>query len=187
MTTITPAVDSAQDQIRHQISQSVNQALIKHQQELQLEREQIKCLTQLLSSCINFSPDEHCVVAIKRLTELLDRHQQASDRVCDVLNTLTQAKDAQDLTVNDQGEIVKRLELGLSELAQRLKIDHEHKLSAAIRNPLTWTKLMAAYADSDGYQWQFPHSKRGFYRRSNLVIVGTKKIPIEVAPSAALN
>jgi hypothetical protein len=187
MTTSTPAVDSPQDQIRHQLSQSVNQALIKHQQELQLEREQIKCLTQLLSSCINFSPDEHCVVAINRLTELLDRHQQASDRVCNVLNTLTQAKDAQGLTVNDQGEVVTCIRLGLSELAQRLKIDQDHKLSAAIRNPLTWSKLINAHPDPDGYQWQFPRSKRGFYRRSNLVIVGNKKVAIEAAPSAALN
>jgi hypothetical protein len=190
MTTSTPAVDSLQDQIRQQLSQSVNQALIKHQQELQLEREQIKCLTQLLSSCINFSPDEHCLLAIKRLTELLERHQQASDRVCTVLNTLTQSKDAQDLTVNDQGEVVTCLRLDLTELTQRLKIDpakQAKNLAAAIRNPVAWSTLMNAHPDPDGYQWQFPRSKRGFYDRRNLKIVGTKMVTIEASPSAALN
>ncbi len=167
------------------LSQSVNQTLTTHQQQLQLEREQIKCLTQLLSSCVNFSLDEHCLSAIKRLTELLDRHQQSATQVCDVLNTLTQAKDARNLTIDSQGEVATTLTLELAELAQRLGINLSTRLSKAAHNRADWLKLMNSHPDPDGYQWQAPSLKRGFHHNPHLKIVGTK--PVKLAPGSSLN
>jgi hypothetical protein len=167
------------------LSQSVNQTLTTHQQQLQLEREQIKCLTQLLSSCVNFSLDEHCLSAIKRLTELLERHQQSATQVCDVLNTLTQAKDARNLTIDSQGEMATTLTLELNELAQRLGIDPPTKLSKAAHSQSAWSKLMNSHADPDSYQWQAPHFKRGFHHNPHLKIVGTK--PVKLAPGSSQN
>ena len=158
------------------LAQSVNQTLATHQQQLQLEREQIKCLTQLLSSCVNFSLDEHCLSAIKRLTELLDRQQQASTQVLNVLTTLAQAKDAQALTIDSQGEIATYLTLELGALAQRLGIDKFTKLSTATHHLSDWTKLMKEYPDADGYLWQCPKSKRGFYHNTHLQVIGTKTV-----------
>ncbi len=158
------------------LAQSVNQTLTTHQQQLQLEREQIKCLTQLLSSCVNFSLDEHCLSSIKRLTELLEQQQQASTQVFNILTTLTQAKDAQDLTIDSKGEIATYLTLELGELAQRLGIDKFNKLSAATHHVTDWSKLMSAHPDPDGYQWQLPKSKRGFYHNTRLQVIGTKTV-----------
>ena len=183
--TITPVVDSPQEQICQRLAQSVNQTLTTHQQQIQLEREQIKCLTQLLSSCVNSRLDAHCLSAVKRLTELLDRHQQATDRVYDVLNTLTQAKDAQALTVDSQGEIATSLKLDLSKLAQRLGINRLTQLSSATHNTNDWSKLMKAHPDPDGYQWQFPGFKRGFYHKTRLEILGTKTV--NLATGSSLN
>jgi hypothetical protein len=160
------------------LAKSVNQTLTTHQQELELEREQIKCLTQLLSSCANFSPDEHCLKAIHRLTELLERHQQSATQVVTVLNTLTQAKDARSLTIDSQGEIATCLKLELGELAQRLKIDKFTQLSKAAHHLTDWARLMTAYPDPDGYQWQFPLTKPGFYHNARLQIVGTKTVSL---------
>ena len=160
------------------LAQSVNQTLTTHQQQIQLEREQIKCLTQLLSSCVNFSLDEHCLSAIKRLTELLEQQQQSSTQVFNILTTLTQAKDTQHLTIDQRGEIATCLKLELGELAQRLKIDKFTKLSTATHNPTTWSKLMIAHPDPDGYQWQFPSSKRGFYHNTHLQVIGTKTVKL---------
>jgi hypothetical protein len=167
------------------LAQSVNQTLTTHQQQIQLEREQIKCLTQLLSSCVNFSLDEHCLSAIKRLTELLEQQQQSSTQVFNILTTLTQAKDAQNLTIDQRGEIATGLKLELGELAQRLKIDNFTKLSTATHSLASWSRLMVAYPDPDGYQWQFPSSKRGFYHNPRLQVVGTKTV--NLAANSSLN
>ncbi len=183
MTTLNPTVESQQEQLCQRITQSVNQTLTTHQQQLQLEREQIKCLTQLLSSCEDFSVDEHCLVAVKRLTELLDRHQQAADRVYDVLNTLTQAKDAQALTLDRQGEIATSMKLELGILSRRLGIPRIARLSSAAHNLNEWSKLMKAYPDPDGYQWQFPGFKRGFFHQQHLQIVGTKTVNLVTGSS----
>jgi hypothetical protein len=158
------------------LAQSVNQTLTTHQQQIQLEREQIKCLTQLLSSCVNFSLDEHCLSAIKRLTELLEQKQQSSTQVFNILTTLTQAKDAQHLTIDQRGEIATCLKLDLGELAQRLKIDKFTRLSTATHSLAAWSKLMTTHPDPDGYQWQFPSSKRGFYHNTHLQVIGTKTV-----------
>ena len=160
------------------LAQSVNQTLTTHQQQIQLEREQIKCLTQLLSSCVNFSLDEHCLSAIKRLTDLLEQQQQSSTQVFNILTTLTQAKDAQNLTINQRGEIATYLKLELGELAQRLKIDKFTRLSTATHNLATWSNLMITHPDPDGYQWQFPSSKRGFYHKTRLQVIGTKTVDL---------
>jgi hypothetical protein len=165
------------------LAQSVNQTLTTHQQQIQLEREQIKCLTQLLSSCVNFSLDEHCLSAIKRLTELLEKQQQSSTQVLTILTTLTQAKDAQNLTVDNKGEIATYLTLELGELAQRLGIDKFNKLSAATHHATDWSKLMSAYPDPDGYQWQLPKSKRGFYHNTRLQVIGTKTVNLALTSS----
>ena len=167
------------------LAQSVNQTLTTHQQQLQLEREQIKCLTQLLSSCVNFSLDEHCLSAIKRLTELLERHQQSATQVCDVLNTLAQAKDARNLTIDSQGAMATTLTLELTELAQRLGINPTTKLSKAVHNQAAWLRLMNSYLDPDGYQWQAPIFKRGFHHNPHLKVIGTKAV--KLAPSSSLN
>jgi hypothetical protein len=167
------------------LAQSVNQTLSSHQQQLQLQQEQIKSLTQLLHSCRDRSSlDAHCLSAIERLTTLLDRHQQDNERVCGVLDTLTQAKDAQNLTIDASGEIATTLRLELAELAQRLGIDRL-KLSAASHTSLKWSKMMTAHADPDGYQWQFPNSKRGFgfYHQTHLQIVGTKTVSLAAGSS----
>jgi hypothetical protein len=167
------------------LAQSVNETLTNHHQELQLEREQIKCLTQLLSSAKNFNLDQHCIGAIDRLTGLLDRHQQATDRVYNVLSTLTQAKDSKNLTIDSQGEIATCLKLELGALAQRLGIDPFTKLSKATHRSADWSKLMTAHPDPEGYQWQFPGFKGGLYHKTNLQIVGTKTV--KLAPNSSLN
>ena len=183
MTTLNPELDLQQEQLCQRLVQSVNQTLTTHQQQLQLEREQIKCLTQLLSSCENFSVDEHCLGAVKRLTELLDRHQKSADRVYDVLNTLTQAKDAQALTLDSQGEIATSMKLQLGELAKRLGIARLSKLSSATHHQTEWSKLMSAHSDPEGYQWQFPGFKRGFFHQTHLQIVGTKTVNLVTGSS----
>lgn len=177
MTTIT-------DREFDRLAQSVNQTLTTHHRQLELEREQIKCLTQLLSSCTNFQPDPECLTAIKRLTELLDRHQQSATQVVNVLNTLTQAKDARSLTIDSQGEIATWIKLGLGELAQRLQIAEFMTLSAAAHHAPDWVKLMAKHPDPDGYQWQFPLAKRGFYHNPRLQIIGTKTVDLAATPSS---
>jgi uncharacterized glyoxalase superfamily protein PhnB len=168
------------------LAQSVNQTLSIHQQQLHLQQEQIKSLTQLLHSSRTSSDlDAHCLSAIERLTILLDRHHQENERVCEVLDrTLTQAKDAQNLTVDASGEAATTLKLELAELAQRLGVDRL-KLSAASHAVTKWSKMMAASPDPDGYQWQFPSSKRGlgFYHQTRLQIVGTKTVSLAVGTS----
>ena len=185
MTPLTPVLDSPQAQIYQQITRSVSQTLTEHQQQLQIEREQIKCLMQLLNSRTNLSLDAHCLGAIERLTTSLDRHQQATDRVYDAIETLVQAKDAKLLTVDDRGEIATAVNLELSQLAQRLGVARVTKLSAATHSVTEWSKLMKSHPDPEGYQWQFPRSKRGFYHKNNLQVVGLK--PVDLATGSSLN
>lgn len=168
-----------------QLAQSVNQTLNTHQQQLQLQQQQVKSLTQLLNACRNTSLDSHCLSAIERLTQLLERQEQTTTQVYNILNTLTQARDAQDLTIDSHGEMATCLKLELGALAQRLGIDRLTKLSQASHSLTDWSKLMAAHPDADGYQWQFPGFKRGFYHKHNLQIVGTKTV--KLTPSSSLN
>jgi hypothetical protein len=177
MTTINQELD--------RLAQSVNQTLTTHHQQLQIQQEQIKSLTQLLNSCRNSSVDSHCISAIERLIEILDRHQQSASEVYRVLNALTQAKDARNLTIDEQGEIATYLKLELGELAQRLGIDRLTKLSTAAHNATTWSNLMGEYPDPEDYQWQFPSFKRGFYHKTHQEVVGTKTV--KLAQSSSLN
>ncbi len=160
------------------LAQAVNQTLNTHHQQLQLEQAQIKCLTQILNSCSNSGLDEHCVTEIDRLTELLDRHQDSATQVQSMLNTLRQSKDAQYLTIDSQGEIATYLKLELGELAQRLGIDSPNILLTAANHVNAWSKLMISHPDADGYQWQFPSFKRGFYHKTHQEVIGTKTVKL---------
>lgn len=179
MTTISQELD--------RLEQSIQKTLCSHQELLQLQQQQLECLTQLLNSRRAASLDAHCVSAIDRLTELLDRHQQANYQVYSVLSALKQAKDASALTIDPQGEIATYLKLTLGELTQRLKIDPPTKLSTAAYNASAWSNLMAKSPDPEGYQWQFPALKRGFgfYHQTHLQVTGTKAV--ELLPSESLN
>jgi uncharacterized coiled-coil protein SlyX len=167
------------------LAQSVNQTLTAHHQQLQLQQQQIKSLTQLLNSCRNSTVDSHCISAIERLIEILDRHQQSATQVYSVLNALTQAKDARNLTIDPQGEIATYLKLELGELAQRVGITQLTKLSTAANSAIAWAKLMTEYPDPDDYQWQFPSFKRGFYHKTHLEVIGTKTV--KLASTSSLN
>jgi conjugal transfer/entry exclusion protein len=158
------------------LAQAVNQTLNTHHQQLQLQQEQIKCLTQILNSCSNSGLDEHCVTEIDRLTELLAHHQESATQVQSILNTLRQSKDAQYLTIDSHGEISTYLKLELGELAQRLGINSPNNLLTAANNVNAWSKLIVAYPDPDGYQWQFPSLKRGFYHKTHQQVIGTKTV-----------
>jgi hypothetical protein len=177
MTTISQELD--------RLEHSIEQTLSNHHQLLKLQQQQFECLNQLLNACHNSSLDEHCLSAINRLTELLDRSQQASDLVYHVLNTLQQAKDARDLTIDPQGEVATCLKLELGALAARLKIEPPTKLSTATNTTTAWSKLMNSHPDPDGYQWHYPVSKRGLYHKTHLQITGTK--PVRLAPIASFN
>lgn len=177
MTTITQEFE--------QLAQSVNQTLTTQHRELQVQQEQMKSLTQLLNARVNSSLDRHCLSAIERLIASLDRQQQANTQVYSILNTLTQAKDVQNLTVDSQGEMATCLNLSLAELAQRLGIDKFAKLSTATHYLADWSKLMSSHPDPDGYQWQFPNAKRGFFHNHRLQVIGTKAI--KFASTSSLN
>ncbi len=170
MTTISHEID--------RLEHSIANTLANHHELLQLQQKQVECLTQLLNSRRNAELDSHCTSAIARLTDLLDRHQQANYQVYNVLNALKQAKDTQDLTLDDRGEIATCLKLELGELAKRLNIEQPNKLRAAANNPVSWAKLMKAHTDAEGYQWQFPVAKRGlgFYHKTKLQAIGTKAV-----------
>jgi hypothetical protein len=165
------------------LAQSVNQTLTAHQQQIKNQQDQIKSLTQLLVSCRNNTVEPHSLNAIDRLTELLDLHQQGNERVCNILNTLTQAKDAPVLTIDSQGAMATSIKLELAQLAQRLGIESVTKLSKAAHRISEWSKLMSAHPDTEGYQWQFPSFKRGFYHNTRLQIVGTKTVDLVAGSS----
>jgi hypothetical protein len=159
----------------NQLELAISKALTSHGEKLELQQEQIKCLTQLLNVRPIETLDSHCLSAISRLTDILDRHQQSNQQVYNILTSLKEAKNAQNLTLNHHGEISIYLKLELPELAQRLKIDRATKLSAA-NSPTAWSKLMDTHPDPEGYLWQFPEFKRGFYNKTHLQVTGIKAI-----------
>jgi hypothetical protein len=177
MTTISQELD--------RLEHSIEQTLSSHHELLKLQQQQVECLTQLLNAGHNSSLDEHCLSAINRLTELLDRTQQANYQVYNVLSTLKQAKDARDLTIDPQGEVATCLKLELGALAQRLKIEPPTKLSTATNTTISWSKLMNAHPDPAGYQWHYPGVKRGLYHKTHLQVTGTKTV--QLAPNTSLN
>jgi hypothetical protein len=187
MSTISQELEACKssndERLKHSIAkrclEQVEQTLSSHQELLKLQQKQVECLTQLLIACRNSSLDNHCSSAIDRLTELLDRHQQDHSQVYNVLSTLQQAKDANNLTIDAQGKVVTYLKLELDEVAQRLKIEPPTKLSKAANHLTDWSKLMTAHPDPDGYQWQCPNVKRGFFHKTHLQVTGTKTVELE--------
>jgi hypothetical protein len=177
MTTITEELD--------RLEHTIKQTLTSHHEALQLQQQQVECLKQLLTARRDSSLDEQCSSAIQRLTELLERHQQANYQVYNVINTLKQAKDTQDLTIDREGEVATYLKLELGALAQRLKIEPPSQLSAAANNPTTWSELMSTHPDPEGYKWQYPGFKRVFYHKTHLQVTGTNTV--RLAPGKSLN
>ncbi len=154
----------------------MNQALTSHRERIQLQQEQIQSLTQLLNTRRNSNLDNHCTVAIDRLIELLDRHQQSHGQVYNLISSIKEAKNIQNLTLDGAGEIVTYLNLELDVLAQRLGIAKSVKLLTAAHNKVAWLKLMISYPDPDGYQWQFPGLKRGLYHNKKMQAIGIKAV-----------
>lgn len=179
MSTISQEPEACKSSNDERLKHSIEQTLSSHQELLKLQQKQVECLTQLLTACRNSSLDNHCSSAIDRLTELLDRHQQDHHQVYNVLSTLQQAKDANNLTIDAQGKVVTYLKLELDEVAQRLKIEPPTKLSKAANHFTDWSKLMTAHPDPDGYQWQCPNVKRGFFHKTHLQVTGTKTVELE--------
>lgn len=162
----------------NQVEITINQTLASHRERIQLQQEQIHSLTQLLNTRRNSSLDAHCLNAVNRLIELLDRHEQSNGQVYNILTSLKDAKSLQNLTLDGKGEMVTDLNLGLEELAQRLGIAKSVKLLNAAHNKLAWLKLMLTYPDPDGYQWQFPGLKRGLYHNKKIQAIGIKAVNI---------
>jgi hypothetical protein len=164
----------------NQLEITINQTLATHRERIQLQQEQIHSLTQLLNTRRNSSLDTHCVNAVNRLVELLDRHEQSNGQVYNILTSLKDAKSVQNLTVDGKGEMVTYLDLELNELAQRLGVPKTAKLLTAAHNKVDWLKLMSTYPDPDGYQWQFPTNKSkggfGLYHKNTLKAIGVKAI-----------
>ena len=180
MTTIT-------QELNH-LERAINQSLTNHREQLNRQQAQITALTQLLNSRHNDSLDVHCLSAMNRLIEMLAAETQSIDRVHTVLNSLTQAKDAQHLTIDSEGQVAATLQLELAELAGRLKIDSPTKLSAAANSASAWLKLMNTHPDPDGYQWQRPIGKRfglAFYHKIHRQFTGTK--PVKLTSGSSLN
>jgi hypothetical protein len=168
MTTISPELN--------QLEIRMNQALTSHRERIQLQQEQIQSLTQLLNTRRQANLDTHCTVAIERLVELLDRHEQSNRQVYNLITSIKEAKNIQNLTLDGAGEIVSYLNLELDELAQRLGITKPIKLLTAAHNKVAWLKLMITYPDPDGYQWQFPGLKRGLYHNKKIQAIGIKAV-----------
>jgi hypothetical protein len=168
MTTTTPELN--------QLEITINQTLASHRERIQLQQEQIHSLTQLLNTRRNTNLDTHCVSAMNRLVELLDRHEQSNGQVYNILASLKDVKSLQNLTLDGKGEMVTYLNLELDELAQRLGIAKSVKLLTAAHNKVAWLKLMISYPDPDGYQWQFPGLKRGLYHNKKMQAIGIKVI-----------
>lgn len=160
---------------RDPLERSIVQSLSHHRDILTSQQQRIESLATALAARQNGSVDAEDLNAMVRLIDVIERQHQVNDRVYDVLTSLTQAKEAQPLTVaNDK--LVNYRQLGLSELAQRLKIEPATRLAAATNHLNAWSKLMAAHPDPEGYRWEFPKSKRGltFYHRTKVQVFGTK-------------
>lgn len=165
----------------NQLERAINQNLTSHREQLTRQQDQMSGLTQLLNARKDDHLDPHCISAINRLIELLNTNQQSTSQVQNILNSLTQAKDAKNLTVNDNGDLVTSMELEVGELAKRLKIDSPTQISTAANSSTTWAKLMNAHPDPDGYQWQRPVTKRfklRLYHQTHLQITGTKAVKL---------
>jgi hypothetical protein len=179
MTTMTPELN--------QVEITINQTLASHRERIQLQQEQIHSLTQLLHTRRNASLDTHCVNAVNRLVELLDRHEQSNGQVYNILTSLKDAKSLQNVTVDGKGEMVTYLNLELNELARRLGVPNAAKLLTAAHNKVDWLKLMSTYPDPDGYKWQFPTTKSkggfGFYHKNSVQAIGIKAIEMSTEKS----
>ena len=172
----------------NQLEQAINQNLTSHREQLTRQQAQILALTQLLNSRGSNPLDAHCVSAIDRLIELFSKNQQSTDRVQQTLTSLIQAKDAPNLTLDKDNNLVTSMDLEVSELAQRLGLDSVSKLSAAARSSTMWAKLMNDYPDPDNYRWERPtidRFKLGFYHLTQLKVTGTK--PVKLVSGSALN
>ncbi len=174
----------------NQLEITINQTLASHKERIQLQQTQIQSLIQLLNTRRNSSLDSHCISAMNRLVELLDRHEQSNGQVCNILTALKDAKSLQNLTLDSKGEMVTYLNLELDELAQRLGIPRSAKLLTAAHNKLDWLKIMSTYPDPDGYKWQFPTTKSkggfGFYHKNRVHVIGVKAIDV-TAGNSTLN
>ncbi len=160
---------------REQIERSIVQSLSHHRDILTSQQQRVESLAKSLAASQDGSVAAEDLNAMVRLIDAIEHQHQVNDRIYDVLTSLTQAKEAQPLTVaNDK--LVNYLQLGLSELAQRLKIEPVTRLAAATNHLKSWSRLMAAHPDPEGYQWEFPKSKRGlgFYHRTKVQVFGTK-------------
>jgi hypothetical protein len=179
MTTTTPELN--------QLEITINQTLASHKERIQLQQAQIQSLTQLLNTRRNSSLDKHCISAMNRLVELLDRHEQSNGQVYNILTSLKDAKSLQHLTLDNNGEMVTYLNLELDELARRLGISRAAKLLTAAHNKVAWLKLMTTYPDPDGYKWQFPTTKSkggfGFYHKNSVHAIGVKAIDVSAGNS----
>ena len=165
----------------NQLEQAINQNLTSHREQLTRQQDQITGLTQLLNARRDNQLDAHCISAMNRLIELLSTSQQSASQVQNILNSLTQAKDAQNLTIDQAGNIATSIQLEIAELAQRLNIDSATQVSTAAHSSTTWTRLMSTHPDPDGYQWQRPVTKRfklSFYHQTHLHITGTKSVKL---------
>lgn len=181
MTTIAPE--------RNQSAQSIAQSLSNHRERLTTQQQRIESLTTLFNVPRNNHTNPECLNAIARLIDALDREHQVSDRVYDALSLLAcspatvpaQAKDAPPLTLTPQDNLATYLQLGLNDLAARLKIGSATKLYAAAHSNQDWSKLMSAHPDPEGYQWQFPKQKSGmaFYHKPKLQAIGMKVVEIK--------
>jgi hypothetical protein len=175
MTTMNPELN--------QLEITINQTLASHRERIQLQQEQIHSLTQLLNTRRNSSLDTHCVNAVNRLVELLDRHEQSNGQVYNILTSLKDAKSLQNVVLDGKGEMVTHLSLELDELAKRLKITESTKLLNAAHSKFAWAKLMVKYPDPDGYKWQFPGFKRGLYHQHHRQAIGVKAIDLSAGKS----
>jgi hypothetical protein len=171
----------------NQLEITIKQALVSHRERIQVQQEQIQSLTQLLNTRRNSNLDTHCMGAMNRLVELLDRQEQSNGQVYNILTSLKDAKSLQNVTVDGKGEMVTYLNLELNELAQRLGVPKAAKLLTAAHNKVDWLKLMSTYADPDGYKWQFPTTKSkrgfGFYHNNSLHSIGIKAIDMSAGKS----
>ena len=167
----------------NQLEITISKTLASHRERIQLQQEQIHSLTQLLNTRRNSSLDDHCVSAMNRLVELLDRHEQSNGQVYNILTSLKDAESFQNVTLDGRGEMVTQLNLELDKLAQRLGIPHSAKLLNAAHSKFAWARLMVNYPDPDGYKWQFPGFKRGLYHQHHRLAVGVKAIDISAGKS----
>jgi hypothetical protein len=129
-----------------------------HQEQILKQQEQIEQLNQLLDLQREYHTNLRNAIELPKYTHRVNLNLTASD-------------------ISDRrGEVGTYYKLELSQLASRLGIVPDTKLSAATKNKAAWLKLMEQYIDPDGYQWQYPGLRVGFYHQPDLEIIGTKAI-----------